>query len=158
MHIKTDNSLPVNIIFSIFRCKLVPLFRLNMTGIKLHIARLLVFIVAMQILNLSIYMQDFEPIKTHHHTIGEVNEINSIVEYFAEVVLEHKGALPEYKQQNNDHTALQVHKHAPVKMITFDDLQPARVTFVEKRTYIHPLNEAYYFLFFREINPPPPKA
>lgn len=129
-----------------------------MTGIKLHIARLLIFIVAMQILNLSIYMQDFEPLKTHRHTIGEINEINSIVEYVAEVVLQHKGALPEYKQQNNDHNALQLHKHAPVKMITFDDLQPKRAFDVARCTYIHPLNETYQFLFFREINPPPPKA
>jgi hypothetical protein len=129
-----------------------------MTGIRLHIARLLLFVVAMQILNLSIYMQDFEPLKTHKHTIGEINEINSIVEYVAEVVLEHKGALPEYKQQNSDHTALQLHKHAPVKMITFDDLQPQREFYVTKQTYLHPLSEADEFLFFREINPPPPKA
>lgn len=129
-----------------------------MTGFKFHIARLLLFVVAMQILNLSIYMQDFEPLKIHKHTIGEINEINSIVEYVAEVVLNHKGALPEYKQQNSDHTALQMHKHAPVKMITFDDLQPQRVFSVAKQTYVHPLNEAYDFLFFREINPPPPKA
>ncbi|SIT03345.1 hypothetical protein SAMN05421788_10323 [Filimonas lacunae] len=112
----------------------------------------------MQILNLSIYMQDFEPIKTHKHTIGEFNEINSIVEYVAEIVLHHKGALPEYHQQNNDHSAMQMHKHAPIKMITFDDLQPKRAFYVATRNYIHPLNEAYYFLFFKEINPPPPKA
>lgn len=129
-----------------------------MTGIKFHIARLLLFTVALQILNLSIYMQDFEPLKTHKHSIGEVNEINSIVEYVAEIVLEHKGALPEYKQQNSDHTALQLHKHAPVKMITFDDLQPQRVFNVPKQTYLHPISEVYNFLFFREINPPPPKA
>lgn len=121
-------------------------------------ARLLLLLVALQILNLSIYMQDFEPLNTHHYTIGEVNEINSIVEYVAEVVLQHKNALPEYHQQNNDHSAMQLHKHAPIKMITFEDLQPKRAFCVTKHSYIHPLNEAYQFLYFKEINPPPPKA
>lgn len=129
-----------------------------MTGFRLHISRFLVFILALQILNLSIYMQDYEPLKAHRHTIGEVNEINSIVEYVAEIILQHKNAIPESHQQNNDHTAMQVHKHAHVKMITYDDLIPKKVCFEPTRDYRHPLNEVYDFLFFREINPPPPKA
>lgn len=129
-----------------------------MTGIKLYLSRLAIFVVALQILNLSIFMQDFDPISTHRHTIGEINEINSIVEFVAEIVLDNPNALPEYHQQNTDHTAMQVHKHAPVKMITFEELQPARVFYAAVREYIIPLKESYDFLFFREINPPPPKA
>ena len=143
-----------------YRFSVVKLYRgflIDMTHIRIHIAKLLTFIVALQILNLSIFMQDFDPIDTHRNTIGEFNEINSIVEFVAEVVLDNTNALPEYHQQNMGHNMMLQHKHAPVKMVTFDDLQPARVFYTPSREYIHPLNEAYDFLYFREINPPPPK-
>jgi hypothetical protein len=129
-----------------------------MTHFRIHIAKLLTFIVALQILNLSIFMQDFDPLNTHPQTIGEINEINSIVEYVAEVVLDHENALPEYEQENTEHKDLQSHKHMPIKLITFDELVTEITPPVFKRTFHYPLNDSRTFVLSKEITPPPPKA
>lgn len=114
--------------------------------------------VALQILNLSIFMQDFTPVSTHRHTIGEFNEINSLVEYVAEVVLEQKNALPESHEENTSKKDLELHKHIPFKLITFDELATVAQAPVFKPSFHYPLNDSRTFLYSREINPPPPKA
>jgi hypothetical protein len=129
-----------------------------MRKLKLHIAKIFAFVVAVQILNLSIYTQDFQPLLQPSNSIGEFNEFNSVVEYVAEVVLDHENALPEYNNTYNAHKDLQAHKHVTVKMLDCDLLTTEPVAIQDGRTYIHPLKDDYRFLFYKEINPPPPKA
>ena len=130
-----------------------------MRKLKLYIAKLLAFVVALQILNLSIYTQDFQPILQPSNSIGEFNEYNSVIEYVAEVVLDQDNAVPEY--QNNAfsaHKDLQMHKHVTVKMIDCDLYAATPVTIADERNHVSPIADDYHFLFFKEINPPPPKA
>lgn len=129
-----------------------------MRGIRIHIARFLTFVVALQILNMSIFMQDFDPIDFHSESIGDFNEINSIVEYVAEIVLRQENALPEYHQENAGHKDLLVHKHAPIKLVTFKDLVTPIEAPVVACIYHYPINDSRLFSFSKEINPPPPKA
>ncbi|RXK85882.1 hypothetical protein [Filimonas effusa] len=125
---------------------------------RIHIARLLSFVVALQILNMSVFMQDFDPIDIHAESIGEINEINSVVEYVAEIVLQNENALPEYHQDNIEHKDLQAHKHVPIKLITFSDLVTVVPVPIARYTYQHPINDSRLCFFVKEINPPPPKA
>ena len=123
--------------------------------IKNFIAKLVVFIMAVQILNLSIYAQDFNPIKTSK-TLYETNEINSIAEYVGEVVLHHNNQFPEYP--NDGHKDLQFLKHFTLTAFAIPVLKIKNGNYAINSKYVFPVNEHYYFLFYKEINPPPPKA
>lgn len=131
---------------------------MDMAILKLHIARFVAFVVALQILNMSIYTQDFQPLVQHHQTIGDINEINSFVEYVAEVVLDYKNALPEYQHHYTSHKELQLHKHISVKLINLDHDPIDRLVLDDHRHFRPSLKESYDFLYYKEINPPPPKA
>ncbi len=121
---------------------------------RIHIARFFAFIVAIQVLNLSIDAQSFQFLETKH-TIGYPNEINSFVEYVAEIVLEHTNALPEYEKSSHD--KLQLHKDCIVKHITVEDKKS--VTYSDLKNDLPlAIPENYTCLFCKEINPPPPKA
>jgi hypothetical protein len=131
---------------------------MDMAKVKLHIARFFAFVVALQILNMSIYTQDFQPLVQHSHTIGDINEINSFVEYVAEVVLDYKDALPEYQHYYNNHKELQLHKHISVKLISLEQESTEKLVLDNTRRYRPSLKESYDYLYYKEINPPPPKA
>jgi hypothetical protein len=103
---------------------------------------------------MGFFVQDFQPLVTSA-ACPEINIINTIDEYVAEVLLNHKNAVPE----SNDHTKkdLQVHKHVVTKLITFPAIPV---------TFHHDSNppskacifcENYHYRFSRDINPPPPK-
>ncbi|WP_147313898.1 hypothetical protein [Deminuibacter soli] len=128
-----------------------------MSNLKLHTARFFAFVVAIQILNLSIYTQDFRPLAQHNHTVGDFNEINSIVEYVAEVVLDNKNALPEYQRTNNNHKDLQLHKHLAIKIIDLKQYIPFRVPEIQQHNFTSQFKQDYAYQYFKEINPPPPK-
>lgn len=113
--------------------------------------------VALQILNLSIYTQDFRPLAQHSHTVGDFNEINSIVEFVAEEVLDHKNALPEYQHHNSNHKDLQLHKHLAIKIIELEEYAPVKLLAQPLLRFGSMFNQHYDFLYYREINPPPPK-
>ncbi len=110
---------------------------------------------AVQILNLSIYAQDYNPIKISK-TVYETNEINSIAEYVGEVVLHHHNQFPEYP--NDGHKDLQFLKHFTLTAVTFPVLKFQQRDYINNINYSVPLNEYYDFLFYKAINPPPPKA
>ena len=121
----------------------------------LHIARSFTFLVALQILNMGLFVQDFPPL-TSSSSISDYNVINSVVEYISEVVLNKINAVPE--NNNKANKDLQPHKHFAVKMIelqkSFAVLQHPAFNF----TAHFPLTKDYYYRFCTEINPPPPKA
>ncbi len=119
------------------------------------ISNLVVFIMAVQILNLSIYAQDYNPIKTTK-TLYEVNEINSIAEYVGEIILNHHNQFPEYP--NDGHKDFQFLKHFTLTAFSVPVLKIRNCHYTVNSSYAVPVNEHYYFLFYKEINPPPPKA
>ncbi len=111
---------------------------------------------ALQILNLGIDAIDFQPLETPV-SIGEFNYINSMAEYVAEEVLGHKDAFPEY-QQESAASKSQFVKHFSLKFCEITLYTSPVNDFKNNSSYIVPLQERYKYLFFKEINPPPPKA
>lgn len=123
--------------------------------LRLHITRFLIYVVALQILNMGLFVQEFEPLVSSAVT-PEINIINTVDEYIAEVLLHHKDAVPEVKQHSKKD--LQLHKHSLIKLINVT--RPA----VEYSTKLSPsmslsgFLDSYYYQFCKDINPPPPKS
>jgi len=125
-----------------------------MKAFRLHIARIITLIVALQIINLGLFAQDFQPLADSSIS-PELNIINSADEYVAEVILHYKDAIPE----NNKHPQkdIQVHKHIQYKLITIpkpQTLSATQLVFHYKPTAIA---ESYNYFFSKDIIPPPPK-
>ena len=109
-------------------------------------------IVALQLLNLSIYAQDF---KVLSNNTAETNICETVLEYVLEVVLDHKNAIPEQSQHHKD---LHFHKHASFKAISFVVPVTNEHEYSIKKIEIVPLKLIYAYQYLQEINPPPPKA
>lgn len=121
----------------------------------LHTARFFTFLVALQILNMGLFVQSIEPLASPS-SISDNNIINSVVEYVSEVMLNKINAIPE--SNNKANKDLQNHKHIIVKMIELQKSSLA-IAFKSDSFKIHsPLSQSYYYRFYKEINPPPPKA
>lgn len=121
---------------------------------KRYIIRLITLLVALQLLNLSIYAQDFKPIYDEAGT-DEVNINETIVEYVVEVVLGHTGAIPEQSQHNKD---LHFHKHISFKVIAAGKPLPSFAIRFDAAKMPVPLHEAFEDRYLRRIDPQPPKA
>ncbi len=123
---------------------------------RLHIARLATFIAALQILNMGLFVQDFQQLTSSSSSISDNNIINSVVEYVSEVVLQKVNSVPE--NNNTANKDFQTHKHSAVKMVKQQEL-PLIITPVGAISTQSPLlTNTYSYHFFEEINPPPPKA
>ncbi|WP_157580489.1 hypothetical protein [Segetibacter koreensis] len=120
-----------------------------------YIAHSFTFLVALQILNMGLFVQDFDTLNSSS-TISDQNVINTVVEYVSEVMLNKVNAVPE--NNNKANKDLQVHKHFTVKLIELRKpfIAVPHLKFSSKIHY--PLTESYYYQFCKEINPPPPKA
>ncbi len=106
----------------------------------------------MQLLNLSIYAQDF---KVLSNNTAETNICETVLEYVLEIVLDHKNAIPEQSQHHKD---LHFHKHVSFKAISFSVPVTAEHEYSIKKIEIVPLKLIYAYQYLQEINPPPPKA
>lgn len=117
---------------------------------KKYLISFITLVVALQLLNLSIYAQDFKPLYPSNQS-GETNITETIVEYVVEVVLDHKNAIPEQSQHHS-------HKKVVFKAI---GLFP-EYTVTALQEYVPAsdtrLTDSYTYLYLQEINPPPPKA
>src|SRR4051794_25320867 len=92
-----------------------------MNLLRIYIARSVTFIVAMQILNMGFFAQDFQQLSLTDSSLSDHNVINSVVEYVSEVVLEKVNAMPEGNNKSNKD--LQAQKHVAVKMIELHQLR-----------------------------------
>jgi len=125
-------------------------------ALKHIILRCFVFLMALQVLNLSIDAVEFHPFISAK-TVGNFNYMNSMMEYFSEIVMGHQNAFPEYDQkstngsQNIKHIDMKIYKPVDLSFTIIHQHQPVV-------SYNFPLDESYSYLFAKEINPPPPKA
>lgn len=113
-------------------------------------------LMALQILNLGVDAIDFQPMESSA-TIGDFNYINSMTEYVSEILMGYKDAFPEY-QKESPSSKSQLVKHFSLKFYELNFYTAIRKEFKDDSSYIIPLNEMYNYRFFKEINPPPPKA
>jgi hypothetical protein len=129
-----------------------------LTSLRKYLSSFIIAVVALQVLNLGLFAQDFETIPTVNGK--QANIINSVTEYIAEVVMQKKNAFPEKKEssnQNNQSSHELVFKFQPFK-ISFSDTQ--------ERQYIATQTAPNYNIFFlapytncyKDIVSPPPKA
>ncbi len=120
-----------------------------------HISKFFLSVAALQIFNLSIYAQ-FDSVQSSH-TMGDFNSIDSVAEYIAEVILHHTDAFPEF-EKHGAHKDQHQHKNFSIQL--FSDIQKtlASENYVPLKSSLNLVNENYDYLFFKEINPPPPKA
>jgi hypothetical protein len=118
-----------------------------------HIIRVITLIVALQLLNLSIYAQDFTPIYNNQGNT-ETNISETIVEFVIEVVLGHTGAIPEQSQHHKD---LHFHKHVSYKAISFVKTVLLSNSQINIAKLPIPIKESFKDLYQQEINPQPPK-
>lgn len=97
---------------------------------------------------------DFHPYK-HRNTISDFNYLNSMVEYFDEIILGNKDAFPEYykhnakESQNIKHFDVKICQHLPIHLLPnyHQDIV----------IYHKSQNEFFKQKIVREITPPPPK-
>ncbi len=114
-------------------------------------------ILALQILNLSVYGSQFEQFINGNHgkKVMELNQIDSFMEYVVEIVLKHDNAFPEQSgnhTKNNSKTL-----KTPFQLFHFQEQEVVIIPvqpILEHHSYFR-IN--YTYLFYKEINPPPPK-
>jgi len=112
--------------------------------------RLLLFITAFQVLNLSIDTPSAQMANTSG--FDKFNYIESYIEFVTEIILKYDNVIPEsnHRQQKE----LQQHKQfqavceiaQPIKIKTFNELQDV---------YYIASTDIYFYQFFKEITPPP---
>lgn len=127
-----------------------------MKNLRNYIARFFTLLVALQVLNMGLFVQDFETFQSHA-VLNDENIINNLFEYVSEVVLDQVNAMPEYgnSEANKD---LQAFKYSSIKLAEVKSVQ--MITWLGKpieRSYL-PYNRFYNSDFIKEINPPPPKS
>ncbi|WP_222166726.1 hypothetical protein [Edaphocola aurantiacus] len=122
--------------------------------------KFIVMLLALQIMNMSVYSSGFY-IKVKDgkgHKVSMFNQIDSVLEYLVEITFGQVNAFPE---QDTGH-------HHPIKHITktakfFDvAIQEIRQFELQSITEHAPVKyteytDKYDFLYYKEINPPPPK-
>ena len=91
------------------------------------------------------------------NTIGEVNQIDFLIEYIAEIMLDHKNAFPENGAHNHHSNLTHLLKHIPLKLPVSAKDKIFACSIIAAPSPV-PYQEVYKYLFLKQINPPPPKA
>ena len=119
-----------------------------------HICRLIAFVIALQIFNMSIDSPSAQ-MPANAANADDFNYIDTYVEYIAEVILKYDNAIPESKDRQQKE--LQMQKQFE---LVFQKIEPITISFFEKiikKRFIN-FSDKYAYQFIKEINPPPPKA
>ena len=119
-----------------------------------HICRLIAFVIALQILNMSIDSPSAQ-MPANAANADDFNYIDTYVEYIAEIILKYDNAIPESKDRQQKE--LQMQKQFE---LVFQKIEPITISFFEKiikKRFIN-FSDKYAYQFIKEINPPPPKA
>lgn len=129
-----------------------------MSRVRTYSIKFLFLIVALQILNLSVYGNAYVEtvVLKNNKKKTQINQIDSLAEYIVEIVLKHTNAFPEQKGNHtkNENKSFK----APFKIITRINVVEEKETKIASVTKPHShYSNNYDYLFFKEINPPPPK-
>jgi hypothetical protein len=126
-----------------------------LTILRKYLSNFIVALVALQVLNLGLYAQDFEtaPATLDNHA----NIINSVAEYVAEVVMQKKNAFPEKKETSNQGGHEAVYKFQPFKIL-FSNPPEQQQIIVSTVTSYNIFSLVPYTNRPTDIVSPPPKA
>jgi len=117
--------------------------------------KFILLLLAVQIFNQSMDAIQFHPFK-HPDTISDFNYLNSMVEYITEIIMDHKDAFPEYLKKSS--RGSQNVKHIDIKLCQSPSEPAITKHFDDVTSFGFPLYNSYFYLFSKEINPPPPKV
>jgi len=111
---------------------------------------------AIQILNLSINTICFSPFEKSI-TLGDFNYFNSFAEYVSEVILNAKDAFPEFQKESASSKCQSVKHNISFNLFHIHQYSGIVAFCGSPAIFSIPLKESYTYLYFTEINPPPPK-
>jgi hypothetical protein len=119
-----------------------------------HTGSFLAFIIALQILNMSIDSPNAQ-MPPNAQNSDDFNYIDTYVEFIAEVVLKYDNAIPETK--NREQKELQMQKQFE---LVFQKIESLKLSFFQDVLNKPVINfkDQYAYQFIKEINPPPPKG
>ena len=120
--------------------------------------RLLLIFMAIQVINLSIDSVDFVPVQSSNYTAFNFNYFNSLAEYVSESVMGYVNAFPEYQNESNQSKSQLSGKHISIKLFSTECLSAPYNIIDVNSIYNIEEKDKYRYLFFEEINPPPPKV
>ena len=126
-----------------------------MATLKRYYSHFIVLLVALQVLNLGLFAQDFDVIQQHNGT--ELNIINSITEYIAEVVMQKPNAFPEKKEKSNQSDHEVSYKFQPFKIYASTTNQVLSIAAILRRNYGNFVVDSY-INHTTDITAPPPKS
>ena len=119
-----------------------------------QIKQVLILLIAVQVMNVSIDVVEFRPLLPQ--VLSEVNESNSVTEFFAETILGKKATFPEnrlsaekahHPQQKSSHITVSL---PPIAMSVDDGFQ-------QDLTLLSNFSVAVLAFVPREITPRPPR-
>lgn len=125
-----------------------------------HIKKTVLIVVALQILNVGLFVQGFETVDIPN---VEENIINSVTEYVAEIMLQEKDAFPETIDDSSSGTSNQKDQHnitvkSPEFKMIKEDYFSYSINNVSSSTFFISFKEKNIADFISEIVPPPPKC
>src|SRR4051794_35524992 len=126
-----------------------------LTSLRKYVSNFIIAVVALQVLNLGLYAQDFETAPTENG--NQSNIINSITEYVAEVVMEKKNAFPEKKEASSPGGHEAVYKFQPFKIL-FRNVQEQQPIIASTIISYNIFFLAPYTNCCTDIISPPPKG
>lgn len=128
-----------------------------MGKVRSYITRFLILLLALQVLNLSVYGRDCVDI-SNANTIGEYNQMDSMAEYITEILLDYKNAFPENGGHSRRSSLPHQLKHITIKMVSIKKRTFEQTCLIATAAATTTVTNNYKYLFSREITPPPPKA
>ena len=129
-----------------------------MGKIRTYLIKLLLLLVAIQVLNLSVYGRECYDDSLEMVAIGEINQMDSMTEYITEVLLDYKNVFPENGHHGRRSGMPHQVKHIVIKMVNLKRKQLEQPFYFTSTKVKIPTKVDYKCLFAREITPPPPKA
>lgn len=113
--------------------------------------RLLLFVTAFQVLNVSIDAPGAQ-MSNYTGSNDRFNYIDSYIEFVAEIILKYENAIPE--THNRQQKELQQHKLFQVICQTIEPIDIESVYRPSLNNYIA-YSDQYIYQYFKEIKPPP---
>ncbi len=123
------------------------------------IRQILLFLVAVQVLNMSMGCIEFTPLATIRSNTSPSNDFDSFLEYISENVMGYENSFPEtYDQEQQKSSSTHQLKSIYIKLVEIKKPVTSFELPASIQSFILPQNDYRVIDYSAEINPPPPKA
>lgn len=115
-------------------------------------SKLVIAIVALQIINMSVDTNDFKPLQCNN-VIGDFNYLNTMAEYITEIVMKKTDAFPEFFKHSGSQS--QSLKHIDIKLYQPTAFYALNICSTIVTNISSPFDDKYSYQFYEEILQPP---